>query len=175
VDSKKFLLDTAKYGDLLASARDDIGGFVVRWWFTSDISHLSCCIGDGWAIDALPNGGVQSRSILNYAKQRWVLLRLKPEWAAKITDDARIKSREWLESCVGKKYDWPGVLGFPLHTNLQDRGRFYCSELVKQWYRKMDIKVIERSKKFIGIQPLFCSPAFFVVNSNWSKYQTKLF
>ncbi|MDD2716867.1 MAG: hypothetical protein PHW04_13320 [Candidatus Wallbacteria bacterium] len=48
----------------------------------------------------------------------------------------------WLNTQVGRKYDWQGIIGYASQTFGQDPDRWFCSELVEQMSENIGRKLI---------------------------------
>lgn len=55
--------------------------------------------------------------MLNFNRERWDIVEVE------LTKDLH-----WLQSQLGKKYDWLGILGY-ITFNFENPKRWYCSEL----------------------------------------------
>jgi hypothetical protein len=147
-----------RYGDIIAMKRRTVSGSAIRWWTSSSIDHLACCIGGGKMIDATPRLGVSVRDI--QLNGRCYLLRLKfknPPILQGVGD-------EFLFSQLDKKYDWSGVAGFVTGGG-ENPKRWFCSELVYAWMDSMGIKLLERTEwGKTTPQAIWCSPLLAEIN-----------
>jgi hypothetical protein len=56
------------------------------------------------------------------------------------------KFHAFLESQIGKKYDFAGILGFGLSANLECKDKWFCSELVFAAAQYAGIELLRRIK-----------------------------
>ena len=50
----------------------------------------------------------------------------------------------FLESQLGKKYDWRPLVALPFRANWNDKGRWFCSELATEALRKGELHVLDK-------------------------------
>lgn len=100
-----------KIGDLLVEVST-----LSRW------SHCWAELDNGHIIDAMVGIGVSDR------------LPGRPRWSERVSIDSfpsskRIALQEWLQSQIGKEYDYGGIIGWPLRE-WQAQNKWFCSELL---------------------------------------------
>ena len=129
-----------------------------------------CCIGDGLIIDARPFRGVQQHPIeFGLENHSWILLRLKSQFNS-VSADKQAASKAWLQSNIGKGYDWKGLAGFPLSREMDSKNRFYCSELCFGWKRQEGIILIERTPDgLVSPQNILGCPLLEVIDVDWKE------
>lgn len=153
------LLTDVDYADLLAVRNMNLTGRVVRWWTSSHVDHIACCIGKDFVCDSVPSRGVSVHPI-GFPRAKVYHLKLRPAWRELVTDHARSAGDAFLKKQIGKKYDMAGIIGFATWAQ-QDPKKWFCSELCAAWLASMGICAIERTKTASTTpQTLFCSPAF---------------
>ena len=93
----------------------------IRWWTNSSYSHVAIII-DGTCFEADAwKGWVVSRS--------WGLYYNTANWDLVNVDADKEKVWSFLLDNIGKRYDYPGVVGFLLPWRPQVQSWRYCSEL----------------------------------------------
>jgi hypothetical protein len=151
-------------GDTLAVHNVGIPQKFIRWWTSSIIDHTACCIGNDEVIDVHPRAGVAKHSVDMWKDVPWVVLRPK----VILTNEELSKGRVWLESQLGKKYDWRCIWGFPLlRPEMNNIDRWICSEINRVWYSVMDLSIVERTP--LGLtspQAVFASTEFVIADHN---------
>lgn len=91
---------------------------VIKWWTKSRYSHVEvvvdgvACAADAWS------GKVRSMPVIQFNIGNWDIVEIELQ-----------KDLAWLYAQKDKKYDWLGILGFITFKKLQDRNKWYCSEL----------------------------------------------
>lgn len=95
-------------------------GFLIRLLSNGKYDHTSFYY-KGWVYEATFKGVIRTR-IKEWDGKNSVIAQKKIKEYNSIT--------EWLESQLGKKYDWLGVLSFVFRFLPVKRGRWYCSELL---------------------------------------------
>ena len=157
-----------KFGDILAVRSPlnihTLAQGAVRWWSSSLVDHVANCLGGETCIDARPKNGVSEHSVHVFDKDLWVLLRPNIRFNA---EQIR-KGTEFLLQQKGKKYDFMGILGFPLgDPYLEKQNRWICSELTRVWCEKMDFYPTVRTPPgFTSPQTIFCSPILNIKATN---------
>lgn len=106
--------------------RDGIGSLLIRAFEGGVASHVAMVLTDGSVVDATLRHGVH----------RWASI---DDWIVAngytIVDDITLALRNesaaeaWVLAQVGKGYDWTALIGFLLWRDLNERARWYCSEL----------------------------------------------
>lgn len=93
---------------------------IVRWWDTTDKSHMELFFDDGvsWS-SSFSGGGVRSKKIA-YNPSKWVFVDIDPSKQEAAT--------LWFEAHKGCKYDCMAILRFWLGPLRQNKRRFMCAE-----------------------------------------------
>ena len=153
----------AVYGDSLVIREVGLAHSAVRWWTNSIVDHAACCIGDGGIIDARACG-VTQHPVDIWVDIPWILLRPKQP----LTSQQIEVGQEWLPRQIGKKYNWGGILSYPLdNIHLNDPNRWDCSQLVRAWYFKMGLEIVLRTPlSFTSPQTVFSSSELMIVDYN---------
>lgn len=109
-------------------------GFI-EFWTWSDWSHVDVWTPDGW-LGARSDGGVQIRA--------WNYCDFKKEEIRVIELDAPTEAKimTWLDDQRGKKYDYLALLGMPIRDDLDDRNRWFCSELIAAAFKQAGVPLL---------------------------------
>lgn len=106
--------------------------------------------------DCRPFRGVHKVNVIDFKRGKVVdLYNL-----SKVSTLQEQKVMKFLESQVGKNYDWVALFGFILYTEEQERNRYTCSELTFTAFKKVGINLLERihpykvSPNMISYSPL---------------------
>ena len=87
-------------------------------------SH-SAVLNDGWVYDTTLASGVRKiefdRWLDHYPKYTWVMVDVPDEPEAML----------FLETQIGKPYDWTALFGLLFQRNWQEEDSWFCSELVE--------------------------------------------
>jgi uncharacterized protein YycO len=105
----------------------------------SDITHTSAFLNDEVVIEAW-GGGVTKRTWRegHTPGTRIRIMRVECTW------EQEEKFYAFLESQIGKKYDFAGILGFGLSANLECKDRWFCSELIFAAAQYAGIELLKR-------------------------------
>lgn len=101
---------------------------------------------DGVVYEARARGGVV-RTSLDEFRSRGKCHISKYETDSKSAQVAK----DFLESQVGKPYDWFGALGFPFRASWQNENKWYCSELVAAAYKVAGYPIVRDD--LLGVSP----------------------
>lgn len=154
----------ARKCDLIFINSDHIGSKLVQWWTNSIFDHVEICIGDRKVIGAKPKGGVQIRDISTLESGKWCLTRP----AITLLDNQQEDIVNFLKSQVGKKYDWMGIMGFPMNRNIDNPNRWFCSEIAGKAFTKGNYPLIPRkSPSMIPPELLYQSWRVIPISSNF--------
>ncbi|WP_139227025.1 hypothetical protein [Marinobacter pelagius] len=100
----------------------DLGGWLIRLLTFSQWNHVAIEI-DGVVYDAMAGKGVRRMSAWGFEHR----------WDKAVSIRARVKDKQaaidFLESQIGKPYDWVALLAMPFRTTWQSPHRWFCSEL----------------------------------------------
>ena len=104
---------------------------LIKWWTNGSYSHSEIQFSDGICFSSSSrDGGVRFKRI-DINPDRWSSVDIP------IKDEAALIT--WCKTQVGRKYDWRGILGFgimPFRDNLQNRKKWYCSEICAEVIRR---------------------------------------
>lgn len=119
--------------------------WVIRAGSWSQWSHVAIIDGDD-VIEAVALDGVVRTPLATRKTQdkRWEVVRLRCENPAAVIAAASAQ--------IGKPYDYTGVLGVGLHRDWQQRGSWFCSELVAYAFQ-MGGSSLFRANAFRRITP----------------------
>lgn len=109
---------------LLFSRRHHIGSWLIRMVTWSEYSHVDLVLDDGLLIGAIAGEGV----VLNRLSDRIAKSSKAVTMEIPVKDIAA--SEAFAIGQLGKKYDWPGVIGIGLKRNWQEDDKWSCAELV---------------------------------------------
>ena len=95
---------------------------LVRWWTSSDYSHVELILPTGRAWSAsFADGGVRSK-LIDFNPAHWDFVDLPAELEGRAV--------EWFKAHRGAKYDVLGNVRFVLGPIRQGKKRWFCSEAV---------------------------------------------
>ncbi len=141
--------------------------WIIRKKTSSQVNHVSSCIGNGEMVEAL---GSVVRTKTNRLTGEW-WIHLRP--TGYITDANKVAMREFLVSQVGKKYDWKAIWGFgPWQSYDHVNGhpdKWFCSELVWQSYYKVGTQLSRRPNCYVFPTDILESPLVKVAGYQWPK------
>lgn len=100
-------------------------------WEGDDAGHVGVQI-DNEVIDATMRHGVAPWDVDAWMTQRELVQRILVTPAS--DQHAAIADKK-LRERIGCGYDFAGILGFPLLRDLDDRRRYWCSELAALWWQ----------------------------------------
>lgn len=107
-------------------------------------SHVGTLVNDGSVIEAYPGKGVRKRDSL---MDQFTTDTIAEIYEVPTTPEQDEIIQTFLESQIGKGYDYWAIAGFVFHTTHQGRieyGRWICSELVFAAFQKAGINLLER-------------------------------
>ena len=134
-----------KCGDLIFSHGHSIISRAIEWYTHSHWSHVRIAISDKEFIEATwPK--VRIGNMSEVKEESNVRTPIIP-----LTQEEQFKLRLFLQSKLGKKYDWRGLLSFLIRKNVQNKNWFYCNELAEEAY-------IYIGKKLVGGNPSWHEP-----------------
>jgi uncharacterized protein YycO len=94
---------------------------IIQWYTGGWVSHVDALTLDNRLVGAAPFGGVSNRAITSHPGRDEII-------EVPCTIEQRREFWEFMNSQIGKSYDWIGLLGFPF--SIQDRKRWFCSEII---------------------------------------------
>jgi uncharacterized protein YycO len=99
--------------------------------------------------------GVVARTADGMALDSWIVLRCPIVGTEKAEEIVRLA---W--ECVGKGYDFLGLLGFLVNSDsVESESRYFCSELVFEIFRRAGIALLKRvDPALVSPRDLFISP-----------------
>ena len=112
---------------------------VISWWTRSPYFHVAVVLPDGCLYESLPGLGVHKVWNQTLPISDWDLVALI------VSDEALVKGRDFLESELGCRYDWFGllwaqILGLPW----ADSQKWFCSELTAAFMNAMAMPMRHR-------------------------------
>lgn len=106
----------------------DKGNFydkLIRWYTDSPYSHCELVFSDGSFFSSSPRDGGVRFKVINPCPAQWDFIDLP------LTLEQESMCRKIAALYEGKKYDWLGIyLSQIIKLNLQDRKRWFCSEII---------------------------------------------
>jgi len=96
---------------------------IIAAWTHGPFSHVELRFSDGMCFSSsFRDKGVRFKNI-DIKPERWEILQLN------IRDEQEQLLREWASKHIGKKYDFLGIFGFVIGTRIQNKKKWYCSEV----------------------------------------------
>lgn len=122
----------------------------IRAWEGDDASHVGILRGDE-VIDATVRHGVAPTPADVWVSKRVIVQRVVVMPTSLM--HYCIAERNLLAR-VGSGYDVLGIVGFPLLRDLDQRNKYWCSELAALWYEDMTGILLPGRKGRRGVRPL---------------------
>lgn len=146
---------------LLFSDSPGIGSMVIRWFTRSKWSHVDIVLSDKLDSDtpivgALASGGVTKY----YLGDRMEKATRASAVRINCTPEIGNKAIDWLETQIGKKYDW-GAIFFAIGFNRDWRSEedWFCSELGATFALKCGMPVVDADVHYrVTPQDIYNSP-----------------
>ena len=67
-------------------------------------------------------------------------------YSVEVSKNQKAQIERFLNSQIGRKYDWLGILGFPLRNwKLESKSRWFCSELVFTAFQKAGVELLKNT------------------------------
>ena len=137
---------TLQTGDTLAFSSGGLTGWIIQKRTHSRYTHVGLILRITWEgvdrvflLHAAPEVGVQllpvSRYLSRYTGRAWYV----PLVNASATFEARRKLLDWGLNQLGRDYDYKGVLHYVLPFIHQQGGDDYCSELVAEGWKMLEL------------------------------------
>lgn len=141
---------------IIFSTNKKIGSVVIRFGTWSDYSHCDVIGPTGHAgkiIGATPGGGVISYSLADR-------IGMSTKWMIYEVDADPHQVWAYLETQLGKPYDWLGCLGIAFHRDWEDDDKWFCSELIAKAFLEAGAPLLNPEIKINRITPedLLSSP-----------------
>lgn len=154
--------DNLKPGDIINIRKNSLTSFLIRLFSKSYYSHSACYVGGDLIIEA-DEKGVHLSYIDKYDCDEIAIFRNK--WATKKQLD---NAASWMCQQIGSKYDFLGVFGLVLNifgvskgNSLDNKKRYWCSELVADGYINAEILTCEDEKTYNILPDDFTDPEYF--------------
>ena len=96
---------------------------LIRWFTWSKWNHVDICVNNKWYASTRQKG--VHRSDLVDQNQLW--FEVYPIYN---TEEQTEATETFLNSQMNKGYDWLGIFGFIIRKNLENKDKWFCSELV---------------------------------------------
>lgn len=119
---------------------------LIRWQQRGEWSHASVVLRSGAVIESREFIGVRQLPKLSAAKGEFIQV-----FNVECTDEQADKIEEFLKKQIGKKYDYPMVLGFLSRSDTEGHesgGKWFCSELAFAAFLQAGIHLLERIEAF---------------------------
>ncbi|OJT01241.1 hypothetical protein [Marinobacter nauticus] len=100
---------------------NDIGGLLIRLFTFSNWNHVAIEF-NGTVYEAMTGSGVRKVPASHF---RWDEMEV-----VNVAVPEPLQAVAFLESQLGKKYDWMALVALPFRTTWQSPHRWFCSELV---------------------------------------------
>lgn len=128
-----------------------VSGFI-KFWTWGDWSHVDIWTPDGW-LGARAKGGVQIRD-WNYTSV------IKEEIRVITLDDVtEANIMQWLQSQIGKPYDFLAVAGMPFRQDWRNDNRWFCSELIAAAFQQAGVELLDTDQlNRVTPRDLYLSP-----------------
>lgn len=111
---------------------------LIQWWTGSWPSHVDALTIDNKIIGSAPFGGVKEREISEHSGYSEIII-------INCSTEQRREFWEFMNSQIGKKYDWVGLFGFGF--GIHDGRRWFCSEIIAAALNHAGIKTVTKPHK----------------------------
>lgn len=119
---------------------------VIRWLTRSDYSHVAVVLNDGRVVEAW-SGGVRIVDSLSDQHTPGTTVDLF-EFDPPLTQGQEGAGERYLLGRIGKRYDWTGVFRFVTRRRGSDANRDFCSELLDQTVRAMELTLFRHTQSW---------------------------
>ena len=136
---------------LVLSTQDTIGSSILRWAQRCKYSHCEVLFNDfiiGSRLDGVKRYKIES---LNKTKDYEIS-------HIECTQEQFNSFKNFIESQVGKGYDWRAYVGFVFFKKEHDPKKWFCSELILEGLNRAGIEV------FRNVETYFCMPRDFHIS-----------
>ncbi len=130
-----------KIGDIINTKGKGVIGRIISAFIKSPYTHTLCYIGEGQCVESYW-GGVQLKHFRDVTKREFDIFRHKTA-----TETQLLSATRWMLTQIGHGYDYKGLIGIGLAiigkkkiNKLDEKDRYWCSELVADGYNKVGIK-----------------------------------
>jgi uncharacterized protein YycO len=125
-------------GDALLFKGASIWDRIIDWFTHSQYSHVAIDIGGGWLIEAYPGVGVRQR-LIDENDKSMVRFHVKGSSVANYANQLG-----WLQSQLGKPYDFKGIGGFVLNdANFHNPGAWFCSAIFEVFQARAGYIIVD--------------------------------
>jgi uncharacterized protein YycO len=133
-----------------------LSSFFIKRFTWSDVTHTSAFkLKAGRVIEAWRGGVVERNWFEGHERGTKITIYRVP-----CTQSQKFGFYQYLDECIGKKYDFLGILGFTLRAKIEDKDKVVCSELVFAAAKHVGINLLERIEAYkvtpglINVSPL---------------------
>lgn len=134
-----------KCGDIIGTHGTGLISEAIQWYTHSKYSHIRIAISETEFIEATwPR--VRKGNISELKKGYTIKTPIYP-----LTADEQAELVAFLESKIGAKYDWRGLISFIIRKQVQNKVWFFCNELAEEAY-------IYIKRKLVGGDPAWHTP-----------------
>lgn len=129
---------------------------LIRYWTRSPISHVEECLDietvDGWGAWAGEKVGPLNMKMHN-PETPYII------FAINVSPEQYERFIEFKRKEIGKKYDWPGIMGFLYGKDNNNPSKWFCSEIESSACKYAGINILnwELMKPGLVSPGLFCS------------------
>ena len=132
---------------VLASKGISLTSRLIRWWqWGFPYTHIAYC-----SDLADPNDPVVMEAWWDGVRKGWFSEVHTPGtefavFSVEVSKSQKVQIERFLSSQTGRKYDWLGILGFPLRNwKLESKKRWFCSELVFTAFQKAGVELLKNT------------------------------
>jgi len=132
---------------VLASKGISLTSRLIRWWqWGFPYTHIAYCLdlsdpNDPYVMEAWWNG----------VRKGWFSEVHTPGtefavFSVEVSKSQKTQVERFLHSQIGRKYDWLGILGFPLRNwKLESKNRWFCSELIFAAFKQAGVELLKNT------------------------------
>ncbi|MEK6881322.1 MAG: YiiX/YebB-like N1pC/P60 family cysteine hydrolase [Nanoarchaeota archaeon] len=113
---------------------------LIRWQTGSIYSHAAVLLDDNTLVESWQGDGVRKKKITNWDNVDTFKVRVSQRQYNKIV--------EFLESQIGKKYDYWAIIRFISRSRFPENDKWFCSELVYEAFKQVGINLLERIESY---------------------------
>jgi hypothetical protein len=119
---------------ILFARSNTITGFIVRTGLMSEYNHVGIMV-RGMVYDSTVGAGVSKHSESDF-RDHWDI-GYEVDFA--VSDTLPVFA--FLETQLGKGYDWKAIVSFPFQRDWQQDNRWMCSELVAECFVRLGVSI----------------------------------
>lgn len=110
---------------------------LIRWQTRSPYSHAAILLPDGSIVESWQGKGVRETELTDWRN-------IDVFYVPSATQEQWFNILFFMNSRIGKGYDYWGVIRFITRTNMPPNDKWFCSEIVFEAFKEAGINLLER-------------------------------